>query len=362
MSSNSTNKCSACGNKAARKTALTCADCSDYFHFLCLGIDEEQSASLANQYKATWRCPNCITRQKRGGDNSNTPVRSPQISTAAKTLDDICTVSSPAICSREEQNIMLGENSMATMINDIKKSVIEAVQSTLQNMLDSKFSELTKQISELSTSVSFFSTKYDEITKRLEMRDKEVTELSARNRSLEATVKDLTHRVSTMEQYSRECNVEINGLPEFKSENLAQTVTQIGKAVSVTVEDSEVMSCFRVAKRDGKNDRPRTVIVKLRSTRCRDTLLAAYYKYNRMNRSDRLSTQAVGIGGDKTPIYLSEHLSPSNKLLLAETKKKAKEAMYTFVWVRNGKIYVRKDENSSAKIINNSDDVQYKLK
>jgi hypothetical protein len=43
-----------------------------------------------------------------------------------------------------------------------------------------------------------------------------------------------------------------------------------------------------------------------------------------------------------------EHLSPECKMLHAETRKVAKAKGFKFVWTRYGKIYVRKDENSDA--------------
>ncbi|CAH0729493.1 unnamed protein product, partial [Brenthis ino] len=115
----------------------------------------------------------------------------------------------------------------------------------------------TTDKSDLTSTVEFFSNKYDELKSRLDSRDKEVVELLTQNRVLEETVKDLGFRLSSLEQHSRECNVEINGLPEFKSENLVQTVLQIGKTVSHTINDTDVMSCFRVAKKDNNNKRPR---------------------------------------------------------------------------------------------------------
>jgi hypothetical protein len=111
-------------------------------------------------------------------------------------------------------------------------------------------------------------------------------------------------------------------------------------------------ACFRVAKMNSDSNRPRSVVVKLRSARCRDSLIAAVQTYNRKNSNERLNTEVVGIGGEKKLIFVSEHLSPDKKSLHAATRLKAKELSYKFVWVRNGKIFVRKSENAQARLIN----------
>lgn len=54
----------------------------------------------------------------------------------------------------------------------------------------------------------------------------------------------------------------------------------------------------------------------------------------------------MGIAGDKSPVYVCEHLSPANKALHAAARIRSRELGYKFVWVRNGHIFMRKDETS----------------
>ncbi|XP_041977454.1 uncharacterized protein LOC121739944 [Aricia agestis] len=168
-----------------------------------------------------------------------------------------------------------------------------------------------------------------------------------------STVSDLSDRLCSMEQSTRENNVEINGIPERKSENLLKVFTQITKTINHDIPEDDVSNITRVAKINRDNTRPRTVIVKLRTTRHRDALLAAVITYNKKNAKNKLSTSHLGLDGASTPIFVAEHLSPSNKSLHAAARKKAKEAGYKFVWVRGGRIYARRDEQSQAILIRN---------
>lgn len=102
-----------------------------------------------------------------------------------------------------------------------------------------------------------------------------------------------------------------------------------------------------------RTSRPRTVIAKLRSPRCRDDLLAAVSKYNRDHKNEKLNSSLIGIGGKKSAIFVGEHLTPERRSLYAAARLKSKEIGYKFVWVRNGKILMRKAENMPAVIITN---------
>jgi hypothetical protein len=87
----------------------------------------------------------------------------------------------------------------------------------------------------------------------------------------------------------------------------------------------------------------------------RDNLLAAVIKYNRNHPKEKINTKLIGYGGEELPIYISEHLTPINKSLHAATRIWAKENHYKYVWVRNGKILIRKDNNHPAKMVSHID-------
>ena len=55
----------------------------------------------------------------------------------------------------------------------------------------------------------------------------------------------------------------------------------------------------------------------------------------------------------RRPIYVMEHLSPSLKSLHAATRIKAKEKGYKYVWIKSGRIYVRKTDSSEHKCVKN---------
>ncbi|CAB3234189.1 unnamed protein product [Arctia plantaginis] len=175
---------------------------------------------------------------------------------------------------------------------------------------------------------------------------------------MKKNITNLTMRICQLEQQSRSNNVEIQCVPENRRENLIHVVTNISKVVGCNVEDKDIINCTRVAKLDNKNSRPRSIVVQLASTRLRDQLLASTLSYNRQNPHNKLNNSHLGYAGPKTPIFIAEHLSPSNKSLHAAARLKAREKGYRYVWVRNGRIYVRQKENADKILIKNMSTVQ----
>lgn len=147
-----------------------------------------------------------------------------------------------------------------------------------------------------------------------------------------------------MEQFARQSNVEIQGIPERRNENLMSIVKKIGNTVSCNLQETDILEFHRVAKQNTNSNRPKNIVVKLNCPRTRDNLLASVKVFNKNKHSDnKLNTSHIELPGEQRPVYVTEHLSPENKKLHAATRIAAKEKNYKFVWIRNGRIFVRKD-------------------
>lgn len=188
------------------------------------------------------------------------------------------------------------------------------------------------------------------------MKNVLIEKLRVDNEHLILNVNDLTNRLGQVEQHMRECNVELNGVPEHSSESLSNTVMQLARTVDCPITEDDIQNVTRIAKINKDTNRPRAIVVKLRNVRQRDSLLAAAHKFNKNKKTqEKLNSQHLGIGGTSVPVYISEHLTPANKQLHAATRQRAKELSYKFVWVRDGRIYMRKDEYTPAKFIRGMD-------
>ncbi|KAF9412365.1 hypothetical protein HW555_009110 [Spodoptera exigua] len=247
-----------------------------------------------------------------------------------------------------------------TLRDIIKEELAAAVKSSFKDLLTDQLKNIQGEISAFKVSFGFFNEQFEEFKKRFEEKDAIINQLRSDNTKLQQNVIDLTTRLCIVEQNMRESNVEINGLPEDKSENLVETLKNIAKVTNCDIGDSDIMQITRVAKQNKENNRPRSVVAKLRSPRQRDNLLAAVGNFNKKHPSDKLNSHhlGIGLGGSRVPVYVSEHLCPTGKHLHAATRKLAKEMSYDFVWLRNGRIFVRKDIHSKPIHIRNHDSLK----
>ncbi|XP_039755811.1 uncharacterized protein LOC120630612 [Pararge aegeria] len=196
-------------------------------------------------------------------------------------------------------------------------------------------------------SMEHMSEQFEDVLREQKSTQDSLMELKTEYKYLKSTVADLTGRICQLEQHFRAKNIEIQCVPEKKHENLINIVTEIGKVVNCKLTSEQILTCTRVAKLQRETNRPRSIVVEFVSPRLRDGMLAAVIKYNKANSDDKLNSERIGISGVKTQIYVAEHLSPANKMLHAAARIKAKQMNYRFTWVRNGRIFVRKDEESS---------------
>ncbi|KAL4711648.1 hypothetical protein ACJJTC_011356 [Scirpophaga incertulas] len=240
----------------------------------------------------------------------------------------------------------------------IALEVSSILKSTIKEQVTTELKNIREQIYSFQDSMAFFNKQFEEIRTALSEKDSLITDLKAENERLKSATSDLTQRLNIVEVHLRESNIEINGIPEHRSENLVDTIIQLGKIVDTPLVRQDIVKVTRVAKLSNNNSRPRAVIAKLCNPRMRDAVLASVTKFNKANAQDKLSSSHLGIGGSKVPIFVAEHLTPGNKMLHAATRRKAKEFSYKFVWIRNGRIYARKDEYSQALLIKSSDSLK----
>ncbi|VVC99826.1 unnamed protein product [Leptidea sinapis] len=103
------------------------------------------------------------------------------------------------------------------------------------------------------------------------------------------------------DQHSRLNNVEISGVP-VSNDN----IHRVRRFVNPNISEGQTQS---------SSSRPPAIIVRFSRRLRKDTLIAAV----RARRG--LTTADIGLPGPTVNLYLSDHLTPSNKLLLKQARK-----------------------------------------
>lgn len=296
----------------------------------------------------------CSASRPKSGKSDNTPVRFNNVTTRPQKRQAL-------------QSPPGAETTAGASINDIRIVVQEILQNEIQALTSNITASLTTAISielksvkdeirDMKTSMDFINAKFESISKEHEEARKEIFILKSDNNTMKATIKNLTAQVNMLEQNARASNLEIQCVPEKKSENIVDIVTKIGEVINIKIKKDDISHCTRIAKLNRNSNRPRSVVVHFNSTRIRDEYLAASINFNRKKPvNEKLNTSHIGFVGEKFPIFISEHLSPANKALHAAARLAAKDKGYKYVWVKNGRVYMRKNDESDYLYIRDID-------
>lgn len=249
---------------------------------------------------------------------------------------------------------MQGEQT-TTLRSDISLIMeqLSSIKSVNENIIH-EHAHLRKEISEITESLNFHVKCHDDLKLRVDTISSDtikVKTLESDIANLRCVIDDLQNEQNLQQQKERIMNLEISGIPEKRNENLTDYILSIANAISVNISSEDIVRVHRVQPRVQQTGRPKNIIAHMKSIFIKDSIISG------MRKNRGLSTIDIGIPGEPRQIYVNEHLSPVFKQLYKSTRDAVKSSNFKYVWVRNCKIYVRKDDTSPALPIKNIKDL-----
>lgn len=242
-------------------------------------------------------------------------------------------------------------------------TTLEDFKAEMRVMMTSLISEQSAMLYRLAEDVSAIKTQNntiqksnEEIVMSIDSIKKSCAKLGDRLDKLEMDRNDcrngllnLEKRVSSMELSSRTSSVEIRNIPATENEtssDLYNLVSATGRALNIEIHKSQIRDVYRLPSKPGKNQ---PIIAEFCTVPMKMDLLNSARIHNK-NRSaaEKLNTEMIGLKGKSSPIYVSEFLPGATRKLFYLAREFARTSDYKFCWAVNGKIYLRKSENSSA--------------
>ncbi|XP_077512035.1 uncharacterized protein LOC144123122 [Amblyomma americanum] len=224
------------------------------------------------------------------------------------------------------------------------------LKDTVKTVIETELQSLKESMSLINEKFEGFRSEMVEMRKELAVTKAENEAIRSTNAHLTSELKKVRRELTDMQQYSRRNNLEIKGVPVVADENLISTMKTISGCLNTEVVESDIEVIHRVPtkKKDEQN-----IIVKFFSRTVRDKIL-------KVAKKQRLNVSQLGFEGN-TPVFVNEHLCPANKVLLGMAVKAKKEKKWKFTWVSDGKILMRKVENSHVLHVTSAEDLRQVL-
>lgn len=234
--------------------------------------------------------------------------------------------------------------------DDLDKKIEKAMEKVMNKFRTSIRKEMREQFGEMEKSLNFQGEKMEEFLIKMDRMTENQLKLEKENEELKMELKSVKMVVEELEQYTRNKNIQIDGIPEEKDENLKQLMIDIGKKIQVEIEEKEIDAIHRIPSTI-KNKNALPIVVQFTTRQLRETIMTKV-------RKTKITTKDLNKGGEIKPIFINEHLTKTKKQIMFEARKIKFEKAYKFLWSRNGKVLIRKDENSRVFELKTFDDLQ----
>lgn len=291
----------ACGlcNKviSAKHLKVNCSDCQKDFHGSCVKMSRADIEYLSAE-NGIWRCDSCSVNRRK-----------------SLRLD----------IQASEGNISLA---------DIMKAISDLTENHKQSIKDFNISyeQLNEKLDENTKVMKEQNIKIDEYLEIIE-------NLRRENKQLKEKLETLESRLEESEQYSRRNCIEIHGMP-VENNNVLEAVKSVGKALNMNIEESMIDACHTLKKRPNVTGPP-PIVVKFVRRMDAEEMLA------KRRQKKQLSTRHMDLPSDM-PVYINESLSPARRRLLAMAREARKQQHYKWIWVRGGKIFMKKEDEGQV--------------
>lgn len=166
-------------------------------------------------------------------------------------------------------------------------------------------------------------------------------ELKNENAILENRIRKLENYNDERLQCSMECDIEICGVPEAEHENLDEVIDTMMTSLKLKANPGYIRDAYRKKIKENNSGMPAPIIIKFSRKSYRDAVL------NEKKIKKKLDSSLIfpDSGHENIrPIYINECITNLRKIL-------------KFVWIKDGKILVRKSEKSKVINIRSIDDL-----
>ncbi|XP_031332757.1 uncharacterized protein LOC116166258 [Photinus pyralis] len=295
-------KCNRC-EEVMNVEEVLCYGCEGSYHYAC-SISERTLRARSKADRQSWRCQYCRDKNK--------PSKSSQESISS----DLGT----GFSSQLDQ--------LSGDINPTLKQFMEQVVSSLQFM-SNKMEELSSSMNSIAKENKELKDEIKTLNQHMETKDKQIETLTA--------------RVTKLEQYKKRKFIEIHGVDGDKSTSPEDKFKIISEKIGCEGIPYKTVDLINLKSSN-------ILLVKLHTVENKEKFIKMGKMWWRnFSEEERKTTKRL---------YFNEHLTPENRLLFRETRKKSAALGYKYTWIKNGRILIKKDDSAKVLSVNSVKDVE----
>ncbi|XP_055698192.1 uncharacterized protein LOC129798827 [Phlebotomus papatasi] len=309
--------CSICNTKVAREdlSKISCSVCLSKFHLSCLKFTGDELKAVKAS-AATWKCAQCMTKERRISTGSSaSSVGAKKVGTAKNSsLDEFRRV------FEVKMSEMTENNGKTTKVLDKISCLIEQLK------VDTN--QLKKDAAVLKTKTEYCES-----------------------------------RVKAQDRMSELCSVEILDVPaDLKGDIYSNASHMLTTALNIDIPEEAIADChvINLSKKKARNKSGDNVnqgniwIVRLLCKRTRDRILT---NVRQRGRDGSWKLNCKTMEGRDCCVRVKERVSTYTRELYKNARGAAADNGWKYVWIRDGRVFVRKKEEDRVSVVNSSTDL-----
>ncbi|KAI5718045.1 hypothetical protein M8J77_000818 [Diaphorina citri] len=320
-------ECTDCNGKLPKNgNYVHCHACGGDYHYTCTSLSEKSYKSMSKPKKLEWKCLECRK------------INASQMSTKSSTRKK--SESENSDCESDISDF-LARRTRKSKVHDNEKVSDKSMEQLFEQFENRLWKKMSKKLSDIEEFMGFASSKIDDFSKLMKDIQKKQVTMEVAQEKLRQENMELKSKCKALEIGLNE-NAQLFNRNKLEITNIPTTVTNPNEVVAKVLEkvNGEKIDEKSYGTEVRKYENQVNVVVQFESVVQRDKIV----KKKRAERTVKLG-DAINTADDQI-IYINESLTPYYAKLYGEAKKIKKEKKYAFIWIRDGKILLKKTEQS----------------
>lgn len=210
-----------------------------------------------------------------------------------------------------------------------------------------------EQMSEVKSEISYMKSTLDSIIEQN-------VDLRNENAGLKEKMEKNQIEIEKLKQVHYNDTLEFSGIDETPGENTAEIITKIVNKLGVELKENDIKSTYRknlIARNSGE---PKKIIVKFKNLKVKNSIIQKKRNVRLdmllFNSNEESNNNNSNNHNNLKTIFISEALTTYFSLLFKMARDMKRNKTVKFAWVKNGKIFIRKEENTKIiQVLKKSD-------